>query len=190
MTYSTYFDLTLHEYPEIPLWDTLSRVWRIVHVAGASTQQTFAIAFPKKMEKGFSLGTVVRIFTTSEEAANAIYDSIEAAPGIDDLLSKSRIRHVDTANITGYEAYTMKRIAGKLSNALANDPARAEQQAQRILRQKSQQQHLPFVRMRTSKGLLFKLVIEHAFVHPESTGLPNGYGLSRKHDVAALPVLK
>ena len=190
MKYSVYFDLTLREYPDIPLWDTLGRVWRIVHVAGANTQQIFAVAFPKQMTTGFSLGAVIRVFAMSLDAADALYDSIENTPGIEDLLSGSRVRKVNIENVTGYEAYVMKRISGKVDAKFAADPEKVEMHMQRLLRQKAQQQHLPFVRMRSSTGALFKLVFDRILVDSDSTGAPNGYGLSRKDLIAALPIFK
>ena len=86
MNYHTYFDLKIHEDSEIPSWDLIGRVWRIVHVAGGATHTHFAISFPNAMAKGFGLGQIMRVFTTSQENAEKMYDSIEAYPGIVDLV--------------------------------------------------------------------------------------------------------
>lgn len=185
MNYHTYFDLKIHEDPEIPSWDLIGRVWRIVHVAGGSTHTPFAISFPNAMNKGFGLGQVMRVFTTSQEHAEKMYDSIEAYQGIGDLVEKSRIRRID--NVSRYECYVMQRLSGKKDNFVDVEARR--------LRQLAQQQHLPFIRMRTSKGNLFKLVFDRlefdaSQLEGLSLGEPNGYGLSRRTSLVLLPIIK
>ena len=184
-SYDTYFDLTLKEDDDIPHWDVAGLVWRMVHVAGATTQTPFAVAFPSWMSNGFTLGNTLRVFTQGEAASEALYDALEKAPRISDFAQGGRVRRANGA--TSFEAYLMRRIPSGIRGD-TNREARMEMQAQARRRRLAQQQHLPFVRMRTSSGKLFRLVIERVAATGQEQGRPNGYGLSRASQIAPLPV--
>lgn len=194
-TYCTYFDLRLRPDPEVPAWDRLGRVLRIVHVAGANTGTPsgtpFAIAFPDYMLEGFSLGQRLRVFTQDTQGAEALYDGIEQAPMAADLAEGSRVRRAPQG-VAEFEAYRMHRIPSGTSKGGAIAPeVKRELQAQARLRrlEQQQQQGLPFLRMRSSTGHGFRLVIERIRADPAQQGKPNGYGLSRQTQIVALPVL-
>ena len=185
-TYDTFFDLTLRASDGIQGWDAAGLVWRMVHVAGASTKTPFAVAFPGWMSAGFTLGNTLRVFTQDSPAAEAIYDALEKAPRFGDFAQGGRVRHANGATV--FEAYRMHRIPSGVRGEV-NREARMEMQAQARLRRLAQQRHLPFVRMRTSSGKLFRLVIERVAVAGGEQGQPNGYGLSRASQIVALPVV-
>jgi hypothetical protein len=113
---------------------------------------------------------------------------LEKVPAFEDLATGSRIRKVERAD--SYEAFLMHRIPSGVSKA---GPIPIE--VKRSMRDKAlerriaQQQHLPFVRMRSSTGNGFRLVIERIAASPDQTDDPNGYGLSRSTQIVALPVV-
>ncbi len=188
MSFSTYFDLRLRPDLEVPDWDRLGRLVRIVHVAGAQTATPFAIAFPDYMREGFTLGQRLRVFTQKVQGAEALYDGIERVPMAVDLAEGSRVRRAPQ-DAAGFEAYLMHRLPSGPSKAGAIAPeVKRELQAQARLRRLAQQQALPFLRMRSSTGHGFKLVIERIRAAASDKGLPNGYGLSRQTQIVALPV--
>jgi len=190
MSFGTYFDLRLRPDPGVPDWDRLGRMLRIVHVAGAQSATPFAIAFPDYMsEDKFTLGQRLRVFTQEAQGAEALYDGIERAPMAADLAEGSRIRCAPQG-VAEFEAYRMHRLPSAPSKAGAIAPElKRELQAQALLRRLEQQQVLPFLRMRSSTGHGFRLVIERIRVAASDRGQPNGYGLSRQTQIVALPVL-
>lgn len=187
MRFDTYFDLALRPDEDIPRWDALGAVWRMVHGAGARTGVEFAVAFPKWMARGFSLGDTLRIFTQGAQGSETLYDALEDNPRVAQLVQGSRVRGVQDA--TAYEAYMMRRIpsgVSKTRKSIALDTS-LRLQCQARARRIAQNQHLPFVRMRTSAGHLFRLTVERVDAFADQQGRPNGYGLSRATSVVALP---
>jgi CRISPR-associated endoribonuclease Cas6/Csy4 subtype I-F len=190
MSYRIYFDLVLRPDPEIPPWDRMSALWRAVHRASARSNTPFAVAFPKWMAEGFTLGETLRVFTTGEDRANALYDALEQQPRWDDLATGSRVRSAP-AHATSFEAYRMHRLpsgVAKKRRTVPLDVAQALQARARDRRLK-QQAAYPFVIMRSSSGHRFRLVIERLAADPGQSGEPNGYGLSRATQLVALPVV-
>lgn len=191
MTFSTYFDLTLHKDPEIPSWDRMGRLLRITHVGGKASHTPFAIAFPGWMREGYTLGDTMRVFVEDEKGAVAICESIEAAPGLRDLAIGSRIKKADCSG--ELEAYLMHRISSGASKGgkIPYDEKVAYQDKARARRIAEQEAlRLPFLRMRSSTGNGFRLVIGRIKVESMTQSLPNGYGLSRATQMVALPVVK
>ena len=192
MPFDTYFDLTVRQDTEtdIPHWDCMGQVWRIVHVAGGMTGDAFAVAFPEWMRSGFTLGGTLRVFTRGDDAAQRMYDAIEQAPRFAVFAQGSRVRSVKNAQ--AFEAYKMHRIPSGPSKGRKI----IDLQAQTMLRERSrrrlltQQSSLPFVRMRSSSGRGFRLVIERVVAKADQQGSPNGYGLSRTTQIVALPVVE
>lgn len=188
VAYRTYFDLRLQPDPEIPAWDRMGALWRIVHRASAQSKTPFAVAFPEWMREGFTLGQTLRVFTLGETGANALYDVLERQPQWGDLATGSRVR--SSAASVSFEAYCMHRLPSGVSQTrrtVSLDAAR-ELQAKAKERRLAQQTGLPFVVMRSSSGHKFRLVIERIAVSPEQCGEPNGYGLSRSTQIVPLPV--
>ena len=189
MAYRTYFDLTLRPDPEIPAWDRMGALWRDVHRAGAKSKVAFAVAFPGWMREGFTLGPTLRVFTAGDSGANAIYDALEATPGVADIALGSRVKTAAQTNV--FEAYRMHRIPSGVSKMRRNIPldiAQALQQKAKV-RRLAQQANLPFVWVRSSSGHKFKLVVERIAADPDEQGNPNGYGLSRATQTVALPLV-
>lgn len=194
MAYTTYFDLTLRPGQagpdEAPAWDRLGRVWRVTHGASQKVDVPFAVAFPGWMREGFGLGPTLRVFVQDAGSAERLYDAIERAPGIGDLITGSRVR---TAQGTpqAFEAYLMHRIPSGASKARKTIPADVQQTLRESarIRRLTQQQGLPFVRMRSSTGNGFRLVIERIAAAENAEGTPNGYGLSRATQIVGLPVM-
>ncbi|MDA8390732.1 MAG: type I-F CRISPR-associated endoribonuclease Cas6/Csy4 [Gammaproteobacteria bacterium] len=194
MAYTTYFDLSLRpgqaDPDEAPAWDRLGRVWRIIHVAGRQAGAPFAVAFPGWMRDGFGLGPTLRVFVEDGGVADRLYDAIERAPGIGALVNGSRVRIVPEAP-QSFEAYLMHRISSGISKTRKTIPTDVQQTLRESarLRRLTQQKGLPFVRMRSSTGHGFRLVVERIAAAGDAKGVPNGYGLSRTTQVVALPVV-
>ena len=186
--FHVYFDLTLLENPEIPVWDVLSRVWRGVHGASVKAQVPFAVAFPRYMNRGFQLGNVFRVFVSSTEEAERLYDMIDSRDDLKEWVSGSRIRAASKTD--RYEAYVMHRLSSStVGLQYRQNEEMLNQQHLRRTRQLAQQQSLPFVRMRSSTGNAFRLVFERVAVAADASGMPNGYGLSRRNSLVAIPVV-
>ena len=194
MAYITYFDLTLSPGQagpdEAPAWDRLGRVWRVTHGASRKIGVPFAVAFPGWMREGFGVGPTLRIFVQDAGSAERLYDAIERTPGIGGLITGSRVRAVQ-GTPQAFEAYLMHRIPSGISKTRKTIPADVQQTLRESarLRRLTQQQGLPFVRMRSSTGNGFRLVIERVATTADTEGVPNGYGLSRTTQIVALPVI-
>lgn len=190
MGYRTYFDLKLRPDPDIPEWDRMGALWRFAHQASAASKTPFAVAFPAWMSAGFTLGTVLRVFTRSEDDANAIYEGLEANPRCADLAEGTRVKSVKSDPAL-FEAYRMHRLPSGVSKARRTVPLDVAQtlQAQARERRLAQQASYPFVVMRSSKGQKFRLVVERIAAQADANGEPNGYGLSRTSQAVALPVV-
>lgn len=194
MKFNTYFDLSLLADEEISAWDGLGRVLRLIHQSSAATGLPFAVDFPDwsserdKGERGCVLGNRLRVFTTSEDAATALYATKRA-----DLQSWCRSNKQGLVVLTApatdhYTAYIMHRIPSGISRPNAPDAERWRGlQAQARERRIAQQRSLPFLTMRSSKGHKFRLVIERIEASADAGGRPNGYGLSRSTQIVALP---
>lgn len=190
MAYRTYFDLTLQPDPEIPVWDRMGALWRLVHQSSAASKTPFAVAFPSWMGEGFTFGPVLRVFARSEAQANAIYDGLDANPRCADLAKGSRVKTAPPDAVC-FEAYRMHRLPSGASKARRTVPLDVAQalQSQARDRRLAQQTAYPFVVMRSSSGHKFRLVVERTAADPVQSGEPNGYGLSRATQIVALPVL-
>jgi CRISPR-associated endoribonuclease Cas6/Csy4 subtype I-F len=190
--FDTYFDLTLcqkqKQETDIPSWVRLAQMWHLVHKASARSNTRFAVAFPHWMQSGFGFGDILRIFTENPTCAEALYGSLETMPQVIDLAVGSRIR--PAARCDAYEAFLMHRLPSapsKKRKSVAHERA-VELQKDALHRRLVQQQHLPFVRMRSSSGNAFRLVVERITATADQQGTPNGYGLSRTSQIVALPV--
>lgn len=189
MPFDTYFDLTMRPDPDIPVWDCIGQVWRMVHVAGVISGVDFAVAFPGWMAEGFTVGNTLRVFAQGAQASERLYDEIEKAPRLLEFAEGSRVR--SAKNATAFEAYMMRRVPSGVSKIRKSIPldAQLQLQADARARRLAQQQSLPFVRMRSSTGKAFRLTIDRVAAAAEHQGRPNGYGLSRSTQIVALPVV-
>lgn len=194
MAYTTYFDLTMRPGQrgpdEAPSWDRLGRIWRITHGASRNIGVPFAVAFPHWMREGFGLGAILRVFAQDTESAERLYDALERVSGIRDLAEGSRVHSVSGVPHI-FEAYLMHRIPSGISKTRKTLSADTQQilRDNARLRRLTQQQGLPFVRMRSSTGHGFRLVVERIAASVDAQGAPNGYGLSRATQIVALPVV-
>jgi CRISPR-associated endoribonuclease Cas6/Csy4 subtype I-F len=189
MTYKSYTDIRLLSDPEVPLWDRMGRVWHMTHVASARLNLRFAVSFPGWMSSGFTLGETLRVFCSNSDDSKALLSSLESASGYANLVKTAKISTLNAAP-DQYEAYLMHRLPSGISKSgLISREVKIELQDKAKARRIVQQQHLPFVRMRSSSGNLFRLVVERISANPHQAGRPNGYGLSRITQVVALPVL-
>ena len=189
MPFDTYFDLKLRPESDIPSWDRLARLWHLVHTAGTHSGTPFAVAFPLWMRNGFGFGEVLRVLSDGSVRAEALYDALEKMPQASDLAEGSRVRRAPPSNL--FESFLMHRIpSGVSKNRRLVSLERAQELREKALRRKiAQQQSLPFVRMRSSSGHAFRLVVERVAADGTESGAPNGYGLSRVSQIVALPVI-
>ena len=189
MAFEAYFDLRLRQDPDIPEWDRLGRLWHLVHSASYYTKVPFAVAFPGWMQAGFGFGGTLRVFALDRTQADALYDALEKMPQAADLAEGSRVR-VAPASLRR-EAYLMHRIPSAPCKERKTVPLeRAQALRQESLRRRiAQQQSLPFVKMRSSSGNSFRLVVERIDATGSPSGTPNSYGLSRSTQIVALPLI-
>lgn len=184
MKFSAYFDAVALADAELAPWDQLGRVLKLMHGASAASKNPFAIAFPDWMEKGFTLGKRLRVFTLDRDAGEAMQEALP--PEVEDWCVCSRVRPAPATD--HYTAYLMHRIPSGISRPNAPDAERWRGlQAQARDRRIAQQRSLPFLTMRSSKGHKFRLVIERIEASADAGGRPNGYGLSRSTQIVALP---
>jgi CRISPR-associated endoribonuclease Cas6/Csy4 subtype I-F len=179
MVPQAYFDLELRRVEGTPAPVALAAVWRKVHQAAAAAHIPFVVAFPRYGD-GPTLGDVMRVFCESIDAAGELIDA--CGTRLDDAAVVRRPKAVP-ADIQRHEAYLMRRITGRKHRP----EMQAGMEALRA-RQIALQADMPFAWMRSSTGLGYKLVVERVPATPAQHAAPNGYGLSRRSAVVAVPV--
>lgn len=175
--YVTFFDLVLLPRPEIPKERRLARMLRVTHVAGAKLGIRFAIAFPEWTSHPIGLGETLRVFAESRDLAARLLADMQSAQTIDRFARETEIR--DAPETDQFEAYLKRRI-------YSENPRRTREafNGNRLAWRR-----LPFLWMRSSSGLEFKLLIERIEASPEQCGTPNSYGLSPAANPVALPIV-
>ena len=185
----TYFELRLRRTDGALETGQMSRLWHLVHTSAARSGIAYAVSFPRWMLGGFGFGDILRVFTADTTSAEALYDPLEQMHQAPDLADGSRVRRAPTPGAC--EAFLMHRIPSAVSKRRKTvSLERAQALREESLRRRiAWQQHLPFVRMRSSSGNAFRLVVERIAANPDQQGIPNGYGLSRASQIVALPVV-
>lgn len=187
-----YFDIYLKGGPLPRTRDALGAVWRVTHACAAQSKTPFAVAFPHYID-GRTLGDVLRVFTQDERGADSILRGLDqqshaGSVPMPDLISDiGRVQAVGTP--LGYAAYFQERLPCKLSKRLEGDLEWAKRREDIRRNALARQREYPWAPMESSAGHHFILKVRREVVDPAATGLPNGYGLSRKTQVAPLPIL-
>lgn len=190
--YKAYFNVSIKpdEHDGTPQAVLLGAAWHHVHQAAVRELIPFAVAFPDWMTKGFTMGNRIRVFTTDSLEADKLLNALGSIHGHQDIAQETMVYRVQDAAFH-YEAYLMRRLPSGVSKnrkTVAIEQAKALQESARM-RRMAEQRGLPFVWMRSSTGNQFKLVVERVIVDGETSGRPNGYGLSRSTQIIGLPVL-
>lgn len=189
--FQAYFTVSVnpdaHEMPQPAL---LGAVWRHLHQAAAKAKIPFAVAFPDWMSKGFTMGNRIRVFAEDRSRADSLIEALQRIPGYRDIADETRV-YVVREGTSRQEAFLMRRLPSGVSKnrkTVSLELAKELQDHARV-RRMAEQRGLPFVWMRSSTGHQFKLVVERIGVEGDSSGLPNGYGLSRATQIVSLPVI-
>jgi len=184
---------------EVTLHDVMSLIVQQVH--HASRFGALAIAFPTMGEKP-GLGDKVRVFAESLETLNKVCDFFESNPRLDEYAIVRRAKPIPESP-RSFEVFMQRRFSHGISAArrakLGERASRLDQvnaeirekQTERLNRFDSKGQNksgIPFatVYSSTTKSQ-FKLHVERVPCE-YSEGTPNGYGLSRKGNLVAIPV--
>lgn len=181
-----YFDLYLKSGDLRSTRDAMGKAWRIAHGCANAVQTQMAVAFPHYVE-GRSLGDVLRVFTPSEEKADALARHIGDAHCtlIDDM---SLTECASQAPIT--MAFFMERMPSNLPERLSGDKGWVKHRDELRQRALQRQREYPFAPMQSSTGHQFLLKVRREIVQSQAhNGVPNAYGLSRKTQVIALPMV-
>ncbi|WP_031574711.1 type I-F CRISPR-associated endoribonuclease Cas6/Csy4 [Acidithiobacillus thiooxidans] len=187
----TYFTVSInpdaHEMPQAVL---LGAAWHHLHQAAARAKIPFAVAFPDWMNKGFTMGNRIRVFTEDRPKAEGIVEALQRIPGYQDIADETRVYGV-REGASRREAFLMRRLPSGVSKNRKTIPLEMakELQDRARVRRMAEQRGLPFVWMRSSTGNKFKLVVERLGVEGDASGQPNGYGLSRSTQIIGLPVI-
>lgn len=187
-----YLDVIARPGGEVTLHDVMSFIVQQLH--HASRHGKVALAFPS-MGKKPGLGDFVRVLAKDIETLNRVSDFLTASPRVDEYAVVRRPKPVPEG-ITEYESFNYFRLSHGLSDARRNRLGAQGELRQRI-NEKCRENHktklndqhgLPFATLYSSTTKSqFRLHIERRpCVYSE--GEPNGYGLSRKSQVVAIPV--
>ncbi len=189
MKLMAYVDIIGRPGNEVTLHDVISFLVQQLH--HASKHGKLALAFPNMGAKP-GLGDFVRVFAEDIETLNRVVDALAEDPRVDEYAIVRRPKPVPDG-VTSYESYSYFRVPHKLSEArLARlgEKGVLRQEINRRLREKRRAKldELPFVTLYSSTAKAqFRLHIERRPCE-YSEGEPNGYGLSRKSQVIAVPV--
>jgi len=189
MKLTTYIDIIARPGGEVTLHDVMSFLVQQLH--HASRHGKLALAFPN-MGKKPGLGDFVRVFSEDIETLNRLSDFLEKNPRVDEYAIVRRPKTVP-GGIAEYECYSYFRLSHGLSKARrARLGERGELLQQLNMNGREKRRllldGLPFVTLYSSTTKSqFRLHVRRSPC-AYSEGEPNGYGLSRKSQVLAIPV--
>ncbi len=185
-------DITLPN-EECNYYDQISNIWRKTHQIMGVNKISFAVDFPNyNIKTDFYdndnkclFGNLFRIWFDEIDSEQDKIENILKA----NLHNFAKIDCVMENNKTtkNYKAFIMRRIASNVPRHRRSEQKWVDSQIERRSRQKIEQINFPFIRMRSSSGNLFKLVVEKINVDKDINGDPNGYGLSRKTQIISIP---
>lgn len=193
MKAAAYVDVNARPGGEVTLHDVMSFIVQQLH--HASREGKIALAFPN-MEKKRGLGDLVRVFADDIETLNRVSDFLAANPRMDEYAAVRRPKSVPDG-VTEYESFNYFRLSHGMSEArrgrLGEHGARLEEFNMEARRKRAD-------RMNGKSDIAFATIYSGTTksqfrLHVErrpcaySEGEPNGYGLSRKNQVIAIPVL-
>jgi CRISPR-associated endoribonuclease Cas6/Csy4 subtype I-F len=189
MKLAAYLDVIARPGGEVTLHDVMSFIVQQLH--HASNHGKIALAFPNMREK-HGVGDFVRVFAENIETLNDISDSLIANPRMDEYAAIRRAKPVPSG-ITRYESFAVFRLPHKLSEKRRASLGERGELRQRINdkcreNRRATLHKLPFVTLYSSTTKSqFRLHVQRSSC-TYSEGEPNGYGLSRKSQILAVPV--
>jgi len=189
MKLTAYLDMIARPGGEVTLHDVMSFLVQQLH--HASRHGKIALAFPN-MGKKPGLGDLVRVFAEDIETLNRVSDFLADNPRVDEYAIVRRPKPVP-AGITEYECFSYFRLSHSLSEARRARLGKRGELLQKINMKCRENRsplldELPFVTLySTTTKTQFRLHIQRSRCS-YSEGEPNGYGLSRKSQVLAIPV--
>ncbi len=192
MKLAAYFDVTARPGGEVTLHDVVSFIVQQLH--HASKLGKVALAFPN-MGKKPGLGDFVRAFAEDIETLNQVSDFLAVNPRMDEYAVVWRPKPVPEG-ITEYESFNYFRLSHGLSNARRN---RLGDRGERLQEFNIEARGKRADRMNAKADIAFATIYSSTTrsqfrLHVErrpcaySEGEPNGYGLSRRNQVTAIPV--
>jgi CRISPR-associated endoribonuclease Cas6/Csy4 subtype I-F len=189
MKLTAYLDIIARSGGEVTLHDVLSFIVQQLHYA--SRFGKIALAFPN-MGKKPGLGDFVRAFAEDIETLNRVSDFLADNPRVDEYAIVRRPKQIPNG-IAEYECFSYFRVSHGLSEprrARLGERAEVLQKINMKCRENCRQllDELPFVTLYSSTTKSqFRLHVRRSSCK-YSEGEPNGYGLSRKSQVVAIPV--
>jgi CRISPR-associated endoribonuclease Cas6/Csy4 subtype I-F len=186
---TAYIDIIARPGGEVTLHDVMSFIVQQLH--HASKCGKIALAFPN-MGKKPGLGDFVRAFAEDIETLNRVSDFLAENPRMDEYAIVRRPKQVPSG-ITQYECFSYFRLSHGLSESRRTKLGeRGELMQQLNMKNRENRRatlrQLPFVTLysSTTKSQFFLHVQRSSCEYSEAE--PNGYGLSRKGQVLAIPV--
>ncbi|MBI3148085.1 MAG: type I-F CRISPR-associated endoribonuclease Cas6/Csy4 [Betaproteobacteria bacterium] len=199
MKLTAYLEIVARRGGEVTLHDVMSFIVQELH--HASRHGRIALGFPNMGQKP-GLGDTVRAFAEDIEVLNAITGFLVANPRVDDYALVRRPKPIPKG-ISEHVAFSYYRIGHGLSKARL---ARLGERGRRLQEYNSETRAKRANKInefdgkgRNSSGIAFATLYSASTraqfrLHVEqrqcaySEGEPNGYGLSRKDNVVAIPV--
>jgi CRISPR-associated endoribonuclease Cas6/Csy4 subtype I-F len=191
MKLTAYLDIIARPGGEVTLHDVMSFLVQQLH--HASRHGKIALAFPN-MGKKPGLGDFVRVFAEDIETLNRVSDFLANNPRVDEFAIVRRPKPVP-AGVTEYECFSYFRLSHGLSEDRRIRLGERADLLQRINakcrdNRRAGLDGLPFVTLYSSTTKSqFRLHVQRSPC-AYSEGEPNGYGLSRKSQVLAIPVFE
>lgn len=187
-----YLDVIARPGGEVTLHDVMSFIVQQLH--HASRHGKVALAFPS-MGKKPGLGDFVRALAEDIETLNQVSDFLTANPRVDEYAVVRRPKPVPEG-VTEYESFNYFRLSHGLSDARRN---RLGDHGERLQEFNMEARSKRANRMNAKADIAFATIYSSTTksqfrLHVErrpcaySEGEPNGYGLSRKNQVMAIPV--
>jgi len=191
MKLTAYLDIIARPGGEVTLHDVMSFIVQQLHHASKCGQ--LALAFPN-MGKKPGLGDFVRAFAEDIETLNRVSDFLAENPRVDEYAIVRRPKPVPNG-ITEYECFSYFRISHGLSEDRRARLGERGELLQKINMKCRENRapllnELPFVTLYSSTTKSqFRLHVRRSPCE-YSEGEPNGYGMSRKSQVLAIPVFE
>ncbi len=189
---AAYLDVIARPGGEVALHDVMSFIVQQLH--HASKAGRVALAFPG-MGKKPGLGDFVRAFADDIDTLNHVSDFLTSNPRLDEYAAVRRPKPVPNG-VTEYESFNYFRLSHGMSEVrrdrLGDHGKRLEAFNMEARRKRAD-------RMNDKSDIAFATIYSSTTraqfrLHVErrpcsySEGEPNGYGLSRKNQVVAIPV--
>lgn len=175
---------------DMPIYTRISKLFSHLH-HNIRDGKKLAVAFPEMFRQP-GVGNLIRFFGESEKDVTETLEYFaNDMPNFELIADFSPVKNIEDNDIKGYEYYAKFRIpCKKNSKKFSKDPDAQRKQLELRKKRIAQSQALPFVNVSSkSTERRFKLFIEKGVCSKDYFGEPDGYGLSRKNNIIALPTI-